>query len=94
MFKLWKIATRDLLRNRRRTLLTLLAVVIGVSLLIFVSGFYQGIFDGSLEMSIQLQTSHLQVRAPSYDEDRVSLQWKDLLEAPQSLVSQMKRFPG
>ncbi len=94
MFSLWKIAVRDLLRNRRRTLLTLLAVVIGVTLLIFVASFYQGIYDGSLEMSIQLQSSHLQVRAPSYDEDRVSLQWKDLVEAPQSLVAQMEAIKG
>jgi len=67
MSKLWKIALRDLLRNRRRSLLTLLAVVMGVTLLIFVSSFYQGIFDGSLDMGIRLQTSHLQVRAPTYD---------------------------
>ena len=94
MFTLWKIALRDLLRNRRRTLLTLLAVVIGVALLIFVSSFYQGIFDGSLDMSIHLQTSHLQVRAPTYDEDKVSLEWKDLLNDPQGLTRQMQAIPG
>lgn len=94
MFKLWKIAVRDLLRNRRRTLLTLLAVVVAVGLMIFVSGFYQGVFDGSLAMGIDLQTSHLQVRAPSYDEDRVSVQWKDLLDAPQNLVNQIRAIPG
>src|SRR5512133_518069 len=94
MFKLWKIALRDLLRNRRRSLLTLLAVVIGVALLIFVSSFYQGIFDGSLDMSIHLQSSHLQVRTPTYDEDQVSLQWKDLLNDPQGLTRQIQGAPG
>ncbi len=94
MFKLWKIALRDLLRNRRRSLLTLLAVVIGVSLLLFTSSFYQGIFDGSLDMSISLQTSHLQVRAPSYDADKLSLEWKDLLNDPQGLTRQIQAIPG
>jgi ABC-type lipoprotein release transport system permease subunit len=94
MLKLWKIALRDILRNRRRSLLTLLAVVIGVSLLIFISGFYSGALQGSLDMSIQLQTSHLQVRAPSYDEDKVSMQWKDLLNDPQGLTAQIKAIKG
>jgi ABC-type lipoprotein release transport system permease subunit len=94
MFKLWKIALRDLLRNRRRSLLTLLAVVIGVSLLVFVGGFYQGIFDGSMAMSIQLQTSHLQVRTPTYDSDKLSMQWKDLLNDPQGLTRQIQAIPG
>jgi ABC-type lipoprotein release transport system permease subunit len=94
MFTLWKIALRDVLRNRRRSLLTMLAVVIGVSLLIFVSGFYKGIFDGSMAMSIQLQSSHLQVRAPSYDEDQLSMQWKDLLNDPQGLTHQIQAIPG
>jgi ABC-type lipoprotein release transport system permease subunit len=94
MFNFWKISLRDLLRNRRRSLLTLLAVVIGVSLLIFVSGFYKGIFDGSMAMSIQLQTSHLQVRAPSYNEDQLSMQWKDLLNDPQGLTHQIQAIPG
>ena len=38
MFKLWKIAVRDLLRNRRRTLLTLLAVVVAVLLAATAAG--------------------------------------------------------
>ncbi len=72
----------------------MLSVVIGVALLIFVNGFYAGILDGSMDMSIKLQSSHLQVRAPSYDEDRVSLQWKDLVQAPQELINQISAVPG
>lgn len=88
------MAVRDLERNRRRTILTLSAVVLAVAMLIFVSSFYGGIFDGSMKMSIQLQTSHLQMRAPSYDADKVSLQWKDLLEAPADLTRQIESIQG
>ena len=94
MIKLWKIAVRDLERNRRRTLLTLLSVVIGVAMLIFISSFYAGVFDGSLKMGIDLQSSHLQLRAPSYDEDKVSLEWKDLVEAPTALTDQIEAIQG
>lgn len=94
MAQLWKIAYRDLLRSKRRSLLTLLAMVMGVTLLIFMSSMYKGIFDGSLKMAIQLQTSHLQVRAASYDPDQVSLEWKDLLTDPAGLTQQIQNTPG
>ena len=43
--KLWVIAYRDLGRNRRRTGLTMLAIVFGMAVLIMMSGFIAGIFD-------------------------------------------------
>ncbi|GAP16591.1 ABC transporter permease [Levilinea saccharolytica] len=94
MFKIWKIAFRDLVRNRRRSLLTLLAIVIGVSLLLFTGSFYDGVFAGSLDMSIHLQTSDLQIRAQSYDADKISLDWKDLIENPQDLTGQIEAIQG
>ena len=42
--KLWMIAYRDLGRNRRRTLLSLLAVALGLALLMVMNGFAAGIF--------------------------------------------------
>lgn len=89
MMNLIKISVRDLLRSRRRSLLTILAIVVGVGLLIFVSGFYAGTLDGSLNMSIHLQTSHLQLRAESYDESKLGLAWSDLLADPAGLSAQI-----
>jgi ABC-type lipoprotein release transport system permease subunit len=94
MSQLWKIAFRDLLRNKRRSLLTMLAMVMGVTLLIFMSAIYKGIMDGSLKMAIMLQSSHLQLRAESYDLDQVSMEWKDLLSDPNGLTQQIRSSPG
>jgi len=94
MMNLIKISVRDLLRSRRRSLLTILAIVVGVGLLIFVSGFYTGILDGSLDMSIHLQTSHLQLRAESYDESKLGLAWSDLLADPAGLTAQIAAVDG
>ncbi|MCK5429799.1 MAG: hypothetical protein KAI94_10040, partial [Anaerolineales bacterium] len=80
--KLWVIAFRDLGRNRRRTGFTLIGVVLGMMVLILMSGFIAGVFDSILEDSIRLQTGHLQLRAETYQEEKVSLQWGDLLENP------------
>jgi ABC-type lipoprotein release transport system permease subunit len=94
MFRLWKIAYRDLGRNRRRSVLTLVAVALGLALLIVISGLLEGATQGSLANSIRLQTGHVQVRGESYDEDKVSLAWEDLLDNPQGLAAQAQALEG
>ncbi|MCB0149803.1 MAG: ABC transporter permease, partial [Caldilineaceae bacterium] len=85
--KLWVIAYRDLIRNRRRTFFTLLAVALGLALLIVLNGFIAGILDDALQNSIRLQTGHVQVRAETYEDSRRSLQWKDLVEQPGEIAA-------
>lgn len=92
--KLWVIGYRDLLRNRRRSLFTLLAVALGLGLLIVLNGYIAGVMEGVLQNSIRLQTGHVQLRAPSYVEEKVSLQWKDLLADPEALATQASALPA
>ena len=63
--KFWVIAYRDLVRNRRRTLLTLLAVALGMMILIMMSGLIAGLVAGGLRDNIRLNTGHLQLRDES-----------------------------
>ncbi|MCO6453289.1 MAG: ABC transporter permease [Caldilineales bacterium] len=85
--KLWTIAYRDLMRNRRRTLFTMLAVALGLALLVLLNGWIAGILEGSLQISIRYQTGHIQLRAPSYESDQLSLLWKDLVDEPEALAA-------
>jgi ABC-type lipoprotein release transport system permease subunit len=94
MRQLMKIAYRDLIRSRRRSVLTLMAIAVGVSLLVFMSGFIQGAITDSIENNIRLQTGHLKIRAESYDEDKVSLAWEDLLDNPEELAAQVRAVDG
>jgi ABC-type lipoprotein release transport system permease subunit len=82
MFKLWRIAVRDVGRNKRRSGLTLIAVALGLALVIALHGLEMGAMEGSVENNIRVQSGHVQVRAESYEEDKVSLKWEDLLEEP------------
>src|SRR6476646_11284863 len=91
--KLWTIAYRDLGRNRRRSLLTLLAVALGLALLMVMNGFIAGIMEDSLQNSIRLRTGHVQIRAGSYEEETLSLQAKDLLADPDSLAARARALP-
>ena len=88
MFKLWRIAIRDLGRNKRRSALTLIAVMMGLALVIALHAFEMGAIQGSIDDNIRVQTGHVQVRGASYEEDKVSLKWEDLLEEPQGLAAQ------
>lgn len=92
--KLWLIAYRDLLRNRRRSFFTGLAVALGLALLIVLNGYIAGVMEGSLQNSIRLQTGHLQLRTPTYTEEKVSLQWKDLLDNPDEVAARARALPA
>lgn len=91
--RLWIIAYRDLGRNRRRSLLSLLAVALGLALLIVINCLIAGVTEDALQNSIRLQTGHVQLRAASYSDDKVSLQWKDLLADTESLVARASAMP-
>ena len=91
--KLWTIAYRDLGRNRRRSILTLLAVALGLALLMVMNGFVAGIMEDSLQNSIRLRTGHVQIRAGSYEEETLSLQAKDLLADPDRLAARASALP-
>jgi ABC-type lipoprotein release transport system permease subunit len=85
--KLWVIAYRDLGRNRRRSFFSLLAVGLGLALLIVLNGFIAGLVEDALQNSIRLETGHVQLRAESYEAEKVSLRWRDLLDEPEALAA-------
>lgn len=87
--KFWVIAYRALVRHRRRTLLTLLAVALGMMVLILMSSFFAGVMDGALRENIRLSTGHLQLRAASYEVEKLSLLSQDLLADREQLVTQI-----
>ena len=93
MNQLFKMAFRDLGRNKRRSILSALAVSIATTLLIFMASVVRGEFRGALQNGIRLQTGHIQVRAASYDENKVSLAWEDLVDNPAQVIDQLKALP-
>lgn len=84
-----KMALRDLGRNRRRSFFSALALAIGLALLLLIAAVIEGEMRSSMDMSIRLQTGHLQIRAATYDEDKTSLAWDDLLNTPAQLAAQI-----
>ena len=64
MFSLWQIATRNIGRNRRRTLLTASAVAFAVAILVFIMSYFRGVTADVFNTVIQLQTGHCRITAP------------------------------
>lgn len=91
--KLWVLAYRDLGRNRRRTILSMTAVALGLALLIVMNGYIAGVMDEAVQNNIRLNSGHIQIRASSYNADDMSLQWKDLLSDPEQIAAQAQAMP-
>jgi ABC-type lipoprotein release transport system permease subunit len=87
------LAWRDLGRNRRRTLLTLTAVALGLALMIFMDGMITGIVADTLRNAIRLQTGHVQVRAEDYEDGRLSLRWPELVTNPGAVAERARALP-
>ncbi len=93
MIQLLKMAVRNLGRNRRRSFFSALALGIGLALLMLVAAFVEGEMGSALDMTVRLQSGHLQVRASTYDESKTSLKWQDLVENPDQLAAQIAGLP-
>ena len=61
MFKFIKLATKNVFRNRRRTIITGLVLVFGATALILAGGFISFSFRGLSESTIRGQLGHIQL---------------------------------
>jgi ABC-type lipoprotein release transport system permease subunit len=93
MLQLIKMAFRDLGRNRRRTFFSALAVSVGLAILMLMASVVNGEMGSAIQGAILLETGHIQVRAASYDENKSSLKWEDLVLNPDQIASQISALP-
>ena len=85
------IATRNLLRNPRRTLIMVAGTTFGIVGYIFVLGFFDGFFENTIENSTRYITGHVQVERPGF---RRELAPEAAIASPQALVTELRSVPG
>jgi ABC-type lipoprotein release transport system permease subunit len=90
MSKFIAMAFRNLGRNRRRSILSALALSMGLALLMFMAAFFKGEMRGSMESTLRLDSGHIQVRGADYDPDKLSVAWEYLLENPGQIAAQIE----
>lgn len=64
----FKLAWRNIQRNRRRTIITASAIVVGVTMMIIVNGMITGMLDRTIANSVELETGHIKVYPEGYYE--------------------------
>lgn len=89
MIQLFRMAFRDLGRNKRRSFFSALALGMGLSLLLLMAAVVRGEMRGALDSTIKLQSGDLQVLAKSYNQDKASLAWEDLIENPDQVAAKI-----
>ena len=63
-----RMAWRNIWRNPRRTILTVMAIAFACLLLVFMLSFQFGSYDTMINSSVKINTGHLQIQAEGYHE--------------------------
>lgn len=61
-----KLAWRNVWRNKRRTLLTLLTIMVGCAMIIFMNSIGKGGHDQMIEDAVALNTGHIQIHEKGF----------------------------
>jgi len=89
MMNLFKMAFRNLGRHRRRSALSALALSVSLALLLFMAAFFKGEMRSSMEDTLKLNSGHIQVRAATYEPEKLSVAWEYLIEKPEQVAAQI-----
>ncbi|MGQ4810168.1 hypothetical protein NKDENANG_03617 [Candidatus Entotheonellaceae bacterium PAL068K] len=94
MLELCRLACRNILRNCRRTAITLLSIVVGFAALASFGGFIEFSFEGLRESTIRTQLGHMQIYADGYWQGRVAEPETYLLSAPEEVEAALDATNG
>jgi putative ABC transport system permease protein len=90
---MFKLAFRNIFRNRLRTALTLAAIVCGVAAVIVSGGFVEDVFVQLRESTIHSRLGHAQIYRKGYLEYGQREPTRYLIEDPQPLVEKVRSIP-
>lgn len=85
------LAWRNVWRNPRRSILTILAIVFATTLLIFMLSFQFGAYVEMIDSSVRLSTGHLQVQPVGYLERP---EMRMVIDNPNPLLEQVAGLPA
>ncbi len=87
------LARKNLFRNRRRTIITFLALAVGLGYFILLDSILQGFDRQSIDNFINLETAHLRLHAAGYWEKREDLPLDHLLYNVDNITTQVRKTP-
>jgi putative ABC transport system permease protein len=87
------LALRNILRNKRRTAITFLAIISGLIGIIVFGGYVENTYMGLREQMINTQLGHIQLYKKGYTEKGVTDPSKYLINDPDSVQRAITAFP-
>jgi ABC-type lipoprotein release transport system permease subunit len=87
----FRLAWRNLWRRKRRTWLTVGAMVFSNILLVFMISLQVGMYAMMISNTLRAQTAHLQVQAPGYKDD---LKMRQVVPGVQELAEELRQELG
>jgi len=93
MIKIFILALRNIFRNKRRTLITFLAIISGMSALIVFGGFVHFTFWGLRETTIRSQLGHIQIYKKGCTEEGLSKPLEYLIDNYEKFITEFQKIP-
>lgn len=94
MWVFLKLAARSLLRNKRRSAITFVAIGLGLVLVLLFYGFIQGVDKQFTDNFIKAQTGHIQIHARGYQEKARLMPLDIAIKDYQSVVQKLTELPS
>jgi len=87
-----KMALKNMLRNKRRSLLTILSLFVASFVVVALYSYVQGFIKGTKEVLINLETGHITIARTEYLRKRVFLPVDELIEEPSPIIHNLIKF--
>ncbi len=94
MNTLIRIALRNVMRHRRRALITALTMMVGIAVFIWMDSLMNGIDKVSVDNLINLRDSSVKVFTSAYYKDRASYPLENGIADPQALIRRLSHDRG
>lgn len=88
---LLKIAHRNIWRNKKRSLIIIIAIIIGLWAGIFIMAFYNGMIEQRINAAISSELSHIQIHHPEF---RKEFEIKYVLPEGRKKLNTIKNDPN
>ncbi|MBN2572443.1 MAG: ABC transporter permease [Ignavibacteriales bacterium] len=89
-----KIAWRNIWRNKRRTIIVLVSIVIGIAATIFMDGLSNGSLIQMLNNQINLNTSHIQIHKAGFLDDKIVQNYISNYKGAEKIIKKEKQIKG
>lgn len=94
MWNLFRIALRNVLRNRRRTFITLAALLLGVSVMVSIDGIVNGLQRAMIDSVVDAGIGALQIHRAGYMKNVLASPLTLDFELDDALIEKVRSVPG